>query len=33
MENKYDFSQGKRGEIEPVVAGKARITIRSMMIY
>ncbi|PSB00348.1 BrnA antitoxin family protein [Merismopedia glauca] len=28
MEAEYDFSQGKRGAIEPVVAGKSRITIR-----
>ncbi len=28
METEYDFSQGKRGAIEPVVAGKTRITIR-----
>ncbi len=28
METEYDFSQGKRGAIEPIVAGKTRITIR-----
>lgn len=28
MEAEYDFSQGKRGAVEPVVAGKTRITIR-----
>ncbi len=28
METEYDFSQGKRGAIEPMVAGKTRITIR-----
>ncbi|MBC7969575.1 MAG: BrnA antitoxin family protein [Verrucomicrobia bacterium] len=28
MDAEYDFSQGKRGEIEPIVAGKTRITIR-----
>lgn len=28
MEAEYDFSQGKRGAIEPIVAGKTRITIR-----
>lgn len=28
METEYDFSQGKRGAIEPPVAGKTRITIR-----
>jgi uncharacterized protein (DUF4415 family) len=28
MEVEYDFSQGKRGEIDPVGAGKTRITIR-----
>lgn len=28
METEYDFSQGKRGAIDPVAAGKARITIR-----
>jgi uncharacterized protein (DUF4415 family) len=28
METEYDFSQGKRGAIEPTVAGKTRITIR-----
>jgi uncharacterized protein (DUF4415 family) len=28
MEAEYDFSQGKRGAIEPVEAGKTRITIR-----
>jgi uncharacterized protein (DUF4415 family) len=27
-ENEYDFSQGKRGAIDPVSAGKTRITIR-----
>ena len=28
METEYDFSQGKRGAIEPVIAGKTRISIR-----
>ena len=28
MEETYDFSQGKRGAIEPVPSGKTRITIR-----
>ena len=28
MEAEYDFSQGKRGAVEPVVAGKTRITSR-----
>ena len=28
MEAEYDFSQGKRGAVEPIVAGKTRITIR-----
>ncbi len=28
MEAEYDFSQGKRGAIEPVPPGKTRITIR-----
>jgi uncharacterized protein (DUF4415 family) len=28
METEYDFSQGKRGAIEPMAAGKTRITIR-----
>ncbi len=28
MEDEYDFSQGKRGAIEPVPPGKTRITIR-----
>lgn len=28
MENEYDFSQGKRGAIEPTTPGKTRITIR-----
>jgi uncharacterized protein (DUF4415 family) len=28
IEVEYDFSQGKRGAIEPVGAGKTRITIR-----
>ncbi len=28
MEAEYDFSQGKRGAIESIVAGKTRITIR-----
>lgn len=28
MEIEYDFSQGKRGAIEPVKPGKTRITIR-----
>jgi uncharacterized protein (DUF4415 family) len=28
MEEEYDFSQGKRGAVEPMGAGKTRITIR-----
>lgn len=28
MEPNYDFSQGKRGAIDPLPVGKARITIR-----
>ena len=28
MEAEYDFSQGKRGAVKPIVAGKTRITIR-----
>ena len=28
MEVEYDFSQGQRGAIDPVGAGKTRITIR-----
>ncbi|MBW4470743.1 MAG: BrnA antitoxin family protein [Stenomitos rutilans HA7619-LM2] len=28
MEAEYDFSQGKRGAVEPIAAGKTRITIR-----
>jgi uncharacterized protein (DUF4415 family) len=28
MEPNYDFSQGKRGAIDPLPAGKTRITIR-----
>jgi len=28
MKDEYDFSQAKRGAIEPVSAGKTRITIR-----
>jgi len=28
MEGEYDFSQGKRGAIEPTPPGKTRITIR-----
>ena len=28
MESEYDFSQGKRGAIEPTPSGKTRITIR-----
>jgi len=28
MEAEYDFSQGKRGAIEPTPPGKSRITIR-----
>jgi len=28
MDEEYDFSQGKRGAIDPVAAGKTRITIR-----
>jgi len=28
MDSEYDFSQGKRGAIDPVSPGKTRITIR-----
>jgi uncharacterized protein (DUF4415 family) len=28
MNSEYDFSQGKRGAIEPIPPGKSRITIR-----
>jgi uncharacterized protein (DUF4415 family) len=28
MKEEYDFSKGKRGAIEPMPAGKTRITIR-----
>ena len=28
MDAEYDFSQGKRGAIDPISAGKTRITIR-----
>ena len=28
MKNEYDFSQAKRGAIDPMPAGKTRITIR-----
>jgi uncharacterized protein (DUF4415 family) len=28
MESNYDFSQGKRGAVNPIPAGKTRITIR-----
>jgi hypothetical protein len=28
MKDKYDFSKGKRGAIDPMPQGKARITIR-----
>lgn len=28
METEYDFSEGKRGAIDPVSVGKTRITIR-----
>jgi uncharacterized protein (DUF4415 family) len=28
MESSYDFSQGKRGAVDPIPAGKTRITIR-----
>ncbi len=28
MKDEYDFSQGKRGAIEPIPTGKTRITIR-----
>jgi uncharacterized protein (DUF4415 family) len=28
MKPEYDFSQGKRGAVEPLPAGKTRITIR-----
>lgn len=28
MEAEYDFSQGKRGAVEPTPTGKTRITIR-----
>ena len=28
MKDEYDFSQGKRGAVEPISPGKTRITIR-----
>ncbi len=28
MEDEYDFSQGKRGALDPITSGKTRITIR-----
>ena len=28
MNKEYDFSQGKRGAVEPISSGKTRITIR-----
>ena len=28
MDAEYDFSQGKRGAIDPIATGKTRITIR-----
>ena len=28
MEAEYDFSQGKRGALDPIPSGKTRITIR-----
>ena len=28
MKEEYDFSQGKRGAIDPTSSGKTRITIR-----
>ena len=28
MKNEYDFSNGKRGALDPLPAGKTRITIR-----
>jgi uncharacterized protein (DUF4415 family) len=28
MDTEYDFSQGKRGAIDPLPTGKTRITIR-----
>jgi uncharacterized protein (DUF4415 family) len=28
MKEEYDFSKGKRGPIDPIPAGKSRITIR-----
>jgi uncharacterized protein (DUF4415 family) len=28
MKSEYDFSKGKRGAVEPIPAGKTRITIR-----
>jgi uncharacterized protein (DUF4415 family) len=28
MKTEYDFSQGKRGAIDPIPSGKTRITIR-----
>lgn len=28
MDTEYDFSQGKRGAVEPIPEGKTRITIR-----
>lgn len=27
METEYDFSQGKRGAIDPILPGKTRLTI------
>ena len=28
MEKEYDFSQGRRGAVDPLPAGKTRVTIR-----
>ena len=28
IDSEYDFSQGKRGAVEPIPPGKTRITIR-----
>lgn len=28
MKNEYDFSEGKRGALDPIAGGKTRITIR-----
>ena len=33
MKKEYDFSKGKRGAIEPLPAGKTRITIRDVIAW